>query len=249
MSTGLPKQPTFLSIVIGISLVIVAFLAFFRIPEIVKYTGAGLMYIPSRFGVFKMVLPREVIALSLNSTQTPVTLPAAGSYALYTENYNFLSLHNAAVEAGKLTWIKVQSEESGDAVAVQMIDRGLALYDTPFARGRPLITFTVPQPGKYLIIHPKRPDVMYIVPDYFTGQETTIVSILWLEVGLSAALLFVVFLRRNTPKRLRKREVQSEARKRVVEQQEKIRKLKEMKVKENLRTIDEYEPDNLWKKE
>jgi hypothetical protein len=250
MTTGFPKQPTYRSIVIGIGLFLLLLLAFFRIPEIVKYTGAVLMYIPSKIGLVDMVKPREVIAESLANSPTTVALPERGAYALYTENYDLLNLHNAAVESGKLDWIKIQPEASGQAISFDIVDRGLALYDTPFARGRPLLTFSVPQAGRYQIIHPTRPDTFYIVPDDFTGKESAILLVICLEVGLIFAVVSVIFMRRDAPRRLRKREVQLQARRRIEQQKEKIRILKEMNDEDEKegQIMDEYEPDNLWKK-
>jgi hypothetical protein len=248
MTTGLPRQPTYRSIVIGIGLFLLLFLAFFRIPEIVKYTGAALMYIPSTIGLVDMVKPREVIAESLATSPTTVALPERGAYALYTENYDLLNLHNAAVESGKLDWIMIQSEGTGQAIPFDIVDRGLALYDTPFARGRPLLTFSVPQAGRYQITHPTRPDTFYIVLDVFTGKESAIILVICLEMGLILAVASVIFIRRDAPRRLRKREVQLQARKRIEQQKEKLRKLKEYDDEQEERIMDEYEPDNLWKK-
>jgi hypothetical protein len=249
MITGWPKPPTFLSIILGIGLAIVLILAFFHIPEVVKYTGAVLMYVPSRLGFFEMVTPSDVIPVSIARAQTPVYLPEAGSYAMYTENYDLLTLHNAAVESGKLTWIKVHSQDTGERIAVHMVTRGLTLYDTPFAKGRPIVTFLVAQPGNYVITHPSRPDSVYLVRDEFTGRESRISTILLVEVGLVAGSIFVFLRRRSAPRRLQKKAIQEQARKRAEEQRRKMEKMKKIEGEHgSADVVDEYEPDNYWKK-
>jgi hypothetical protein len=249
MVTGWPKPPTLFSIILGIGLAILLVLAFFHTPEVVKYTGAVLMYVPSRLGFFEMVMPSEVIPASISKAETSVFLPEAGSYAMYTENYDLLTLHNAAVESGKLTWIKVHSQASGEQISIHMVTRGLTLYDTPFAKGRPIVTFVVDQPGEYVIIHPSRPDMVYLVRDEFSGRESRIINILLVEVGLVMGSIFVFLRRRDAPRRYQKKILQQQARKRAEEQRKKIEKLKKSE-REQERTdgVDKYEPENYWKK-
>lgn len=248
MMTGFPKQPTVLSILLGILLLVVVILGFLHIPEVVKAAGAALMFLPSRIGLIEMVMPGDVIELSLASSPTPVTLPAAGSYALYTNNYDLLFLHTAAADSGKLTWVKVRSSGSEEAVPVQLVDRGLALYDTPFARGRPMLTFSVQAAGEYLITHPTRPDTMYVVPDVFTGQEARLAVTLWGEVVLVGGALAWAYNRLDAPRRARRREVQELARRRTEEQREKVRRLAAGGSGPDKSAIDTYDPDHLWKK-
>ena len=80
MTTGLPQQPTFRSILLGIALFIIALLAFLRIGDVVKYTGTALMYIPAKLGLIDMVMPKDVIPLPLEENPSWVTIPSgAGS--------------------------------------------------------------------------------------------------------------------------------------------------------------------------
>ena len=113
-----------------------------------------------------------------------------------------------------------------------MIDRGLAWYDTPFARGRPIFTFWVDQPGTYEFVHPARKDNMYLVPDTVTGQESLITFWVVAEISLVAALLYYVYRKRNAGRRQRRSDVLAQNRARVQDTWRKIEKQTEEKRKE-----------------
>ena len=71
-------------VVLGIALLILAILAFVRIPDIVKYAGTALMYVPAKLGVIDMVMPKDVVALPIDKNPSSITFPSSGKYALYT---------------------------------------------------------------------------------------------------------------------------------------------------------------------
>ena len=110
--TGLPKQPTCLSIGMGISLFVLFFLAFFRIPDIVKYAGAGLMYVPAKMGLINMVEPQDVIPMALAENPSLVTIPSPGRYIMYINDYDLLVVHDAVVEGNSHPLDKYPIRES-----------------------------------------------------------------------------------------------------------------------------------------
>lgn len=89
--------------------------------------------------------------------------------------------------------------EFGDPVQVSLIGRGMAIYDTPLARGRPLAGFEIVYPGIYTMAYPGRPVTIYILPDYLSGSEGRITFIVCLEIGmLLLAAWFFIRRRRAT---------------------------------------------------
>jgi len=244
MTTGLPKPPTIRSIITGIALFVITLLAFLRISDIVKYTGAALMFIPSSLGLVDMVAPAEVLPFSLAENPSFVVFPAPGQYAVYTDNYDLLVVHDAVVNGNSDPWIKILSSESGAMIDITLISRGLSWYDTPFARGRQVVSFFIKQPGRYQVIHPTRPDNGYIVPDVVTGNEFKITTILLIELGLLGGAAFAIINRRTRPLRLRRKQVQELARARAEVLKKKIQEQSEQK-----KARDVYEPSNYWKKQ
>jgi hypothetical protein len=240
MTTGLPKPPTFRSILFGIALFIIALLAFLRIADVVKYSGTALMYIPAKLGLIDMVMPNDVIPLPLEENPSLITIPSPGQYVMYLNNYDMLIVHDAIVAGDSEPWMKLQSENLNTQVEMILIGRGLTWYDTPFARGRPVVRFTIDQPGTYQFTHPARQDYMYLVPDTMTGKESLITFWVLAEIALIGGLIFYIFRRRTESTRQKRIKTQAESRARVEDTWKRIEKRKEEKQK------DEDQP--YWKK-
>jgi len=232
MTTGLPKQPTIRSILFGIILFVVALLAFFRIPDVVKYTGAALMFVPSRLGLIGMVMPKDVIPLPLEKNPSLITISSPGQYVMYLNNYDMLVVHDAIAAGDSEPWMKLQSEELNTQIELTLIGRGLAWYDTPFARGRPVVRFTVDQPGTYQFTHPARKDYMYLVPDTVTGRESLITFWVLAEIALVGGVVFYIVRRRTQSAREKRIKTQAEKRARVEDTWKRIEKRKEEKQRE-----------------
>lgn len=202
MTTGLPKQPSCLSIGLGISLFFIALLAFFRIPEIVKYTGTALMFVPAKLGIIDVVMPNDVIPLSIDRSPSMLTITKPGDYFFYTSNYDLLMINDAIAGTDAKPWLNMQAVESGNAVKITMIERGLSFLDTPFAKGRPVLMFTITEPGTYRITHPTRPeDYLYLVPDVITGKEPLIVVVMIFEIALIGGIIIFIFRRQTASTR------------------------------------------------
>lgn len=240
MTTGIPKQPTISSIVLGIGLFIVAFLAFLRLPDVVKYAGTALMYVPAKVGLIDMVMPQDVIPMSLAENPSSVTFSSTGRYIMYINNYDLLVVHDAVVEGDSHSWIKIQSESLGTEVAITLIERGLAWYDTPFAPGRPVITFEIDQPGTYQFTHPTRPDIAHIVPDTLTGQESRITFWVLAEIALIVGVVIYIIRKRTASKRQLRSKILAQNRARVEEARKRVEKRTEERRRE--------EDQPYWKK-
>ena len=63
--------------------------------------------------------------------------------------------------------------------------RGLMPFDSPFAEGRPVLRFSIDEPGLYHLSFPTPPGgSVYFVPDTTTGKEWLIWLVYLGEVGL-----------------------------------------------------------------
>lgn len=200
VTQGLPPKPTCLSIVGGILMAGTILAAFALLPSLAKWVGAALAFLPSRVGLMQVVMPSEVLKLDFSASPTAVVFARPGNYALFTSNLDLLTINDAVLTAKAKPWFRL-TRENGDQVDVTLVERGLALYDTPLAQGRPVAVFSVRRAGMYTLTHPTRPDVVYIVPDYTSGREGRITTYMLLEATALGAGLY--FLRR----RLRKRPV------------------------------------------
>jgi hypothetical protein len=202
MTQGLPPKPTCLSIVGGILLTVVILAAFAFLPNMVKWVGAALTFVPAKLGLIRVVEPAEVIPVDMTDSPTNVEFVNAGHYVLYTANLDLLSINEAVLSAKAKPWFQLIGG-SGEKVAISMVERGLAIYDTPLARGRPVALFEITTPGQYSMLHPRRPDFTYVVPDYTSGEEGAITFYALVQaVALGAAGSYVRRRTRKPPTRV-----------------------------------------------
>jgi hypothetical protein len=183
MTTGHPAPPTIRSILSGILLLVLLLFVIGQLGIIIKSIGAIFMFLPNKLGLVDMVYPRDVLVADFSRSPMNVNFTKEGNYLLYTNSYDLLVINDAVVEGKAAPWIKVISP-GGQSMKVEMISRGLILFDTPFADGRPVIRFSISTPGEYEILHPTRPIDVYFVPDYLTGnvEFLTLLSIIQLLI-------------------------------------------------------------------
>jgi len=190
MTTGTPPPPTYRSIFGGIAVVVLILFGFIFLGNIVKYAGATLTFIPAKLGLIQVVTREELILIDLSVSPTSFTIRKAGHYSLFTDNYDLLVINDAVLAAGAKPWLKIRSANNNDEeISIALVGRGLAIYDTPLAKGRPVAAFEITEPGEYTIIHPTRPTSAYIVPDYTTGNENWINFLIIIQI---AALILII---------------------------------------------------------
>jgi hypothetical protein len=240
MITALPKQPTIGSILTGIALFVIAFLAFLRLPDFVKYAGAALLYVPSKLGLVDMVTPQDVIPLSLDKNPSSLTIPSPGQYLLYLDNYDLLIIHDGIVARNNDPWIKIQSEDRDTKIEITLLERGLAWYDTPFAPGRPVALFKIDRPGTYWVVHPTRLDIAGVVPDTITGKESLLTFWALAEIAVIGGAVFYLVRKRTAPTRQLRLNLRAQNRARVEDSWKRIKE----------RTMDKRQEEDLphWKK-
>ena len=196
MTTGYPEPPTYRSILLGVLLAILLFLGLFRIGVVAKAVGAMFMWLPEKLGLIEMVYPEDVIEVDIERSPSRAELPASGPYLVYTKNLDLLTINDAVVESDAPPWLSVASQD-GRAVSVELIERGLIMFDTPFAPGRPVARFGVSEPGTVDITHPRRPDKAFLVPDYITGRIELLTMLTIIQLGLFGYPLYSRAFRRS----------------------------------------------------
>ena len=198
MTQGLPPKPTCLSIGGGILLAALVLAAFAILPTLFKWTGAILTFVPGQLGLIHVVSPAEVQAVDMSTSPTRIAFDKAGRYALFTQNYDLLVINDAVLAAKAKPWFRL-TPEYGQEITVTLVDRGMAIFDTPFAGGRPVARFEISEPGTYTMLHPTRRDLVYIVPDYTFGDEGWIGF--WILLQATAIGIGAGYLRRRNSKR------------------------------------------------
>lgn len=230
---GLPKQPTFQSIALGIFFFVIALVAFLRIPDVIKFSGAAIMYVPAKLGLIDMPMPKDIIPLPMDENPSEITFTSPGRYMMYLNIYDLLVVHDAVVAKDSDPWMKIQSEDL-ENIKLTMIGRGLAWYDTPFAPGRPVVTFTIEKPGTYQFIHPARPlQHMYLVPDTVTGEETWITFWMLAEIVLIVGVVIYIVRKRTATRRQQQVNIQAQNRARVENTWKNIEERKKDKQRED----------------
>jgi len=215
MSSPSYTNPRLRNILLGILAATILLILFGFLGDIVKWTGAALLFLPARLGLIHQATTNEVLPADFSTSPTPVFFPQAGQYALYTSDYDLLVITDTLIESGGPPWLIITSSD-GKRLPVTFITRGLRPYDTPLAKGRPIYTFGIPSAGTYTIVHPTRPLVtVYFVRDYVSGQESLHASLLLIESLGLIGLVFYFNSRRHGQKQRRLRAERAQKRQQV----------------------------------
>jgi hypothetical protein len=215
MTFSAPKAPRFRDMIAAVVALILLVFAFINLGVVVKLIGAGLMVIPSALGVVHQVGPQEIFAYDLSSSPTTLGIGRPGRYSVYAYDYDLLTVSDQLVQSGALPWITLESQASGEKVPVTFVTRGLRLYDTPLAKGRPALSFVITQPGSYIMRHPTKPTTIWVVRDYITGKEKLVTAVFLIEIALVAIPVGLPFMRRYLARRAARKRSQQEARRRL----------------------------------
>jgi hypothetical protein len=192
-----PTAPTFRAMLIGIVVFIIGVMLVCALGDVLKIVGSPFLFIPGALGLIQTVGPEDVRTVQMAESPTIVRLMQPGLYAVYVDDTNMLALTDSLINANGNPWLKVKALDTGETIPTTFIERGLRLYDTPYAKGRPVINFAITRPGAYELTYPRRNITMSIVPDYSTGHETLFTLIYLVQIALVAGIV-VFFWRRRT---------------------------------------------------
>lgn len=178
-----------LQILLGIIIFVLVLAAICTLSAVVKQAGNALLYVPGWLGLVHRVTPAEIRELDLTGSPVMARFDRPGAYQVYTSDYDLLNI-SMLMEEGSTTkaWLKVVPAGSETSLPVAFVSRGLMPFDSPYAEGRPVLRFDVPQPGPYELVFPTRKASIYFVPDEVTGREWYY----WLIFALEAFIVLVL---------------------------------------------------------
>jgi hypothetical protein len=214
MSGSTARSPRLRDIFLGIAALGALIVVFINLGVVVKFIGTGFLVIPSALGIVQVPGPKDIATYDLSSSPTPIGISQPGRYALYAYDFDLLMVSDQLEQTGAAPWITLKSQITGEAVPVSWVTRGLRPYDTHLAKGRPVMTFVITQPGIYLMYHSTRNSTISIVRDYVTGKERTLALVMWLQIAVIVVPLAFLFVWRHVARADTRRAAQREKRER-----------------------------------
>lgn len=208
-------SPTLRNILVGILIFVIFILLFSSLGNLVKTVGHVLMIVPSQMGLYPLTPAGDITSIDLSSNPTDLTFIHSGLYQVFTDDYDLLNITLQLEKSQGSPWLVVNSKSSGASIPVTYVRRGLSLYDTPYAAGRPIFSLEIPGPGIYQLNHPRRQATIYFVPDETTNYAGTIVFSFIIEVALLVGLLLLVYRWRRQAQYARIREIEERTRERA----------------------------------
>ena len=212
MSSQSFRAPRIRDIAIGIVAFLILLGLIRSVSVWVKIVGMPFLYIPSKLGLVQMVSPEDVQVYHLTTTPGQVDFTGAGRYAVFTNDLDLLMINDLLIASDSPPWLTVTSQASGVSMPVSFVKRGLLPYDTPYAKGRPVLTIEISRPGVYLLTHPTRDALISFVPDYTTGKEGGIVAAYIIQLAIILGVLGAVFYPRYQRRKAAQRAAQQQKR-------------------------------------
>ena len=197
MSLQTYSAPRTRSIVLGIIAFGMVVIAILSLSDLTKWVGAAFLFIPGRLGLIQQVTAADVIPVNVSTNPSLVEIPRPGLYSIYTGDRDLLENALDAERTQGAPWANIKFIPTGEKVPVYFVARGLAPYDTPLAKGRPVFSFTIKSAGAYQILHPVSPALIAIVPDYTSGNECAIGAFFILQLAAIVYFPFRAYQRRR----------------------------------------------------
>jgi hypothetical protein len=181
------QTPKFRNIFIGFVIFVSLLTALWNLDSVIKQTGDFLIFIPSKMGLVQRITPEEI---KVCDSEFTIDITKPGKYFIYA---GFKSTIPFRLETNNVVSVAIKSQTKDEQINVFTVGRGIRLYDTPLAKGRPFFKFEISAPDKYDVLFYRNSfsneGVFTIVPDYTTGKET----VFSLAFGIQIAILIVLF--------------------------------------------------------
>jgi hypothetical protein len=202
------RSPTCRSIALGGIAFLALMIGALRSAEIVKLIGSPLLFLPERMHLIDNLHAGDITRIDLDGKLEMVfDFMQPGLYAIYTANTSLLLSTNARVDEGKLPTIHVVEANGGNEIPIYYFQRGLRIFDTRFARGRPILGFHIERPGRYVLLSPSIEATIFLVPDYTTGKEGLLTLAFLIQVGIIFTPIAFLFYRQYRKQRDRMRQL------------------------------------------
>ena len=217
------KAPRIVAIAGGVVISILLLVAFLTSAHVVKSFGSVFLFLPDKLGILQTATRTEVAEVNMSNPPTDLYFEKPGLYTIYTIDYDLLIINDEIAKHELDPWLKITEISSGKPVKVDYVERGLRLYDTPLAKGRPIHTFYIDTPGAYEIGHMTKNVSIYFLPDYMTGNEDLIAMSYFGQLAILLAIAGFFYRRKA-----------------------KIRKASIQEIKD-LKNIQEHEGKQFWR--
>jgi hypothetical protein len=187
-------------------------------PELLKKMGDTLLFVPEKMGLVQRVRPDEVRSLKLVAGKVIIQRFEPGKYLIYTNDTQlFLALETRArgTDEEEQPWLTVRSaDDSLSRHSVMSVIRGLRLYDTPQAEGRPILRFDIDKTGDYEIRYglTRFGAAVSVVPDRASGKEWRIAWLSLIQIAVVLGPFCAYFARRWKKAIASRRRLQKEQR-------------------------------------
>jgi hypothetical protein len=202
------RSPTCRSIVLGGIAFLALMVGALRSAEIVKLIGSPLLILPERMHLIDSLHAHDITRIdSDGELEMVLDFMRPGLYAIYTANTSLLLNTNARMDEGKLPTVHVIEANGGNEIPVHYFQRGLRIFDTRFARGRPIVGFQIERPGRYVLLSPSIEATIFLVPDYTTGKEGLLTFAYLIQTGIIFTPIAVLFYRQYRKQRERMRQL------------------------------------------
>ncbi|MCD4672949.1 MAG: hypothetical protein K8R77_09830 [Anaerolineaceae bacterium] len=194
------KTPKIYAIAAGVIVFLILLIAFFTLGQVVKSFGNIFLFLPEQLGIIQTPKRAEIAEVNMSNPPTTLRFEQPGLYTVYTIDYDLLIINDELTKHELDPWLKITEIASGKPVKVDYVERGLRIYDTPLAKGRPIHTFFIETPGAYEVSHVTKNVSIYFLPDYITGNEDLLAMS---YLGQLAVILVIagIFYQRNAKKR------------------------------------------------
>ncbi len=211
------RSPRVYAVLLGMIVFTLLLMVFCFLSETVKYIGAPFLFLPERLGLIEVASREEVVRIEMSSGSTVLDFERPGKYAVYTKDYDLLVITDSLRQANKNilnpedkhAWLTITSVDSGEPTLIGFFYRGLRPFDSPLARGRPILYFEIETPGQYQLQYSSRTAVFYIVPDYTTGKEGILYLIYLVEIGVLLIPVWILYSGYLQQKKEKTQEIQS----------------------------------------
>lgn len=206
------RAPRFRDIGLALLIGVVVLVAFLKLGDVVKRVGAVFYFLPAQLGIVQQTGRGEVWRYRLDSMPDVISFAEPGRYAVYTGDYDLLTITDSLRQQDAPSWLTVKAADTGERVTVDYVGRGMRLYDSHLAPGRPVLTIQIPRAGFYTLEHSARPALIAIARDYVTGTEGRILAVFFVESVLIASPFLLFYGRKYWLRRSARRKTQARLR-------------------------------------
>ena len=202
MSTDAYRPSSARAIIFGIIGFIILLAIMFGLSEVIKSLGTPFMIIPEELGWIPKVNSSDVVTIDMKISSIRIHIEQPGNYVVYGYDYDLLLINSELAKSNAQPWLNIQNIATSEKIIPEFTNRALLPFDSILVRGRPLLRFTISQPGEYQLSFPSRYATIFLLPDQVTGNIgiilfATVVQITIIAIPLTAVLLNV-FRKRRT---------------------------------------------------